>query len=388
MSTRPRILIVDDVPANLEILNALLARDFDVSAALNGQDALNVANSDRPPDLILLDIMMPGMDGYEVCRLLKREKSTRHIPVIFVTAMSKDEDEERGFSAGAVDYITKPISPAITLARIRTHLKLNSHARLLKEEVRSRTRELERARDEAEAANKAKSAFLANMSHELRTPLNAIMGVTRLLLDNKPSSEEEALLQDELQAVNRLMRIINDLLELSDAEAGGLALCREEFTLMDVISPLLTAYGNQAKKQGLGFSASVDDSVPEKVTGDSQRIRQVLMNLLNNSLRFTEKGSVSLDVHAWTSSNKGGETNIIRFKVHDTGIGIAEDKVEHIFEPFVITEDYMTKKRDGAGLGLAISKSLVELMGGSIWIESAPEQGTTAVFTVPCSKEA
>ena len=279
--------MVDDTPSNLEILSELLAPDYQVSVATNGFDALALAGSDPSPDLILLDIMMPRLDGYQVCEQLKAQESTRQIPVIFVTATSDFESEEYGLNMGAVDYITKPFTPSIILARIRTHLALSNKTRLLQRLIRDRTAELEKARDAAEQAHKAKSNFLANMSHELRTPLNGIMGMTRLLMETTDSEDQREFLKDSWESSSRLLTMVNDLLELSSAESGNLLLCAHCFQARDALASLLQHYRQWAHEKGLGFHVSFSDDIPPRLCADLDRIRQVLMNLLNNAMRFT-----------------------------------------------------------------------------------------------------
>ncbi|MDK2957689.1 MAG: two-component system, sensor histidine kinase [Desulfovibrionales bacterium] len=387
---KARILVVDDTPANLEILGDLLKPEYHVHLALNGLDALKLASSDTAPDLLLLDIMMPGLDGYQVCEALKAREETRHIPIIFVTAVTDIESEEKGLSLGAVDYITKPFTPSIVLARVKTHLKLHNQTRHLQSLVKERTAELEKARLEAEAANRAKSVFLANMSHELRTPLNGVMGMTQLLLASNPSKEQAEFLKTTQLSSAHLLAMVNDLLELANAEAGATHLEPSPCNLRQSLRHVINHYQRRAEAKGLDFDAAFGDDVPEEVRVDGNRTRQVLMNILNNALRFTDQGCIRLSVHAWEGAQKADSDNKLNliFTVKDTGVGIDPKQREHMFDPFVIGEDYLTKKYSGAGLGLSISKKLVALMGGDIWLEDSQEDGTVCNFTVPCDRSA
>jgi len=384
---RARILVVDDTPSNLEILAELLSDEHQVITVLDGETALRMAFSEHKPDLVLLDVMMPGTDGYQVCSALKADPRTSAIPVIFVTARSEQGDEEHGFHLGAADYITKPFQPGTVKARVRTHLALYNHNRALEGLVAERTVELERARAEAERANRAKSVFLSNMSHELRTPLNGILGMTQLLTQGAQDEDQRTFLSYQQDSAARLLVLVNDLLELSDIEARAVTLRPEEFALRPALEDFVALYRKQAQDKGLDFRLSMDPSVPERLTADLPRVRQVLMNLMNNALRYTEKGEVSLGVTCWQDARVDlgqGGVPALCLTVADTGIGIAPEQCKMIFEPFVIGEDYLTKRFSGAGLGLSISKRLVEFMGGRIWLESEEGRGTVVSFTVPC----
>lgn len=384
---KARILIVDDNPANLDILSNLLSPEYRVNVATNGNDALRIALSDEPPDLVLLDIIMPDIDGYQVCATMKANEQTRPIPIIFVTAMNDMENEEKGLRLGAVDYITKPFNPSIIIARVKTHLSLYNQSRLLQSLVSERTAELEKARDDAEAANRAKSTFLANMSHELRTPLNGIHGMTQLLLESNPTEDQKEFLQDTWESSSRMLVIVNNLLELSGVEAGKVHLCPCRFEIRKSLEPILDLYRDQAIHKGLEFSSSLETGLPAILYADIGRIRQVLMNLLNNALRFTNSGSIDVSVKPWDKSeiNSSQKTLHLYFCIKDTGIGIPKEKQEYIFEAFSIGEDLMTKVHSGAGLGLSIAKHLVDLMNGHIWLESQEGDGSAVCFTIPCA---
>jgi signal transduction histidine kinase len=377
---KARILVVDDTPANLEILGDLLKPEYHVHLALNGLDALKLASSDTAPDLLLLDIMMPGLDGYQVCEALKAREETRHIPIIFVTAVTDIESEEKGLSLGAVDYITKPFTPSIVLARVKTHLKLHNQTRHLQSLVKERTAELEKARLEAEAANRAKSVFLANMSHELRTPLNGVIGMLESVLLTGADTEWESKLSAALEAAEHLARLVDDVLDFSRVEADKMTLDSTPFDLRRLSSSIDNILRPQFKKKGLGLSWESDRDLVHYLVGDARRIMQVVVNLLSNALKHTTAGGVRVHI----SQESGGvqeDDLILALQVVDTGSGIPQDKLESIFESFTQLEETGQRSSGGAGLGLALCRRLARLMGGDVVAQSEPGRGSAFTFT-------
>ena len=375
------ILIVDDTPENLHFLNSALMDEYVVSTARNGSLALRLAAMEPQPDLIILDIVMPGMDGYEVCQKLKMDLHTRDIPVIFVTAMSSEKDELYGFQMGAIDYISRPISKPIVKSRVRTHLTMRKFMLEMEEQnarlIQARKNAEEMA-EKAALANKAKSDFLANMSHEIRTPMNVVLGMSEVLLDTNLEAEQRRLVQIMQRSGRALLAVINDVLDFSRIEAGRFTISELPFSPRQVVEE--TAYLMQmvAEEKGLTLQMDVVSGIPSAVLGDDGRVRQVLINLLGNAIKFTQHGQVSARLSLYPE-----EKGTLLFSVADTGIGIAPEHVEHIFEYFTQADTNISRRYGGTGLGLAISEKLVELMGGRIWVESQLGQGSTFFFTLP-----
>uniref|UniRef100_I2PZS4 histidine kinase n=1 Tax=Desulfovibrio sp. U5L TaxID=596152 RepID=I2PZS4_9BACT len=229
-------------------------------------------------------------------------------------------------------------------------------------------------------AGAAKEIFLANMSHELRTPLNGIMGMLSLLLQGELASRQRQFLELAMEASNQLLGVVNDLLELTNISMGRLELAEVPFRLRQGLSGLLTACAEDATRRGLAFTAAIDDDVPDVLVGDLARLRQILLNIIGNAIKFTEKGAVSVHVSLWDSPQRQ-HASTVRFCVRDTGVGIPADKHGHIFERFAIGEDFLNKRYAKTGLGLSISKEIVEKMGGAMRLESVQGQGSAFSFT-------
>jgi signal transduction histidine kinase len=363
----PKILIVDDTQLNIEKLKDLLApNNYQIECANDGRKALKLALNEEY-DLMLLDIIMPGMDGFEVCKRMKQNHHTAQIPVIFLTGQTEPESIRKGFEAGAVDYVAKPFNKNELLARVKNHIELK----------RSR-KELMEAKLAAEEALKYKSEFLANMSHEIRTPINGIIGMSEFLANTKLEEKQEEYLRIIRSSANSLLNLINDILDFSKFEAGKIELEKIHFDLYEHIEDTLKSMDFKAKEKNLRFHRSISKNVPRYVEGDPTRLRQILLNLISNALKFTEKGKISINVQTLENTP---EVSLIKFEITDTGIGIGKEGVGRLFKSFSQVDASTTRQYGGTGLGLVISKSLAELMGGAIGVISELGKGSTFWFT-------
>jgi signal transduction histidine kinase len=377
------LLIVDDRQENLSVLFEYLNHmGFRVLVAESGQDALDLVQ-ESPPDLILMDIMMPGMDGFETCRRLKSNPAAADTPVIFVTSLSEAVDKLKGFEAGGVDYITKPFQQEDVVARIATHLNLRRLRKDLEEKNACLQQEIslrKAAEKAADTANLAKSEFLANMSHELRTPLNGILGYAQILARDKSLTWQQQKGVDIIERSGRhLLNLINSVLDLAKIEARKMELHQTSFQLLNFLNGVVETIRVQAEPLKLSLDYQPGPDLPRAVRGDEKRLGQVLLNLMSNAVKFTPRGGVTLRV---TRSGDLSETRRavrVRFQVEDTGIGIPGKSIEEIFSPFKQIKDH-TRSVEGTGLGLSISREIVRLMGGELQVKSRVGEGSVFWF--------
>jgi signal transduction histidine kinase len=350
------ILIVDDTPANLTVLaNMLTQEGYKVRPAINGEVALRAVQSQRP-DLILLDIRLPDMDGYEVCQRLKADPSTQSIPVLFISALDEIEDKMRAFQVGGVDYITKPFQLQEVLARVQTHLLL--------EERRRQIEQLLEKKDE----------ILQIVSHDLKNPLGVIIGYADLLQFG--GIELQTATESIIRTARFMQHMVLDLLEIALAE-GKLELKLKQQAINHLLKEVFEAYNSQAREKQQRFTW--DSEAPDVlVLIDALRFRQVISNLLSNAIKYTPPGG---QVHLGLTP----APDHVRITVADTGLGIPADALSHLFQKFYRVQSKAHLESEGTGLGLAIVKTIVEQHGGQIEVESQLGQGTTFTVYLPIS---
>jgi signal transduction histidine kinase len=369
------VLLVDDHEENLIALEAVLSDlGCQLVRARSGNEALRCLLKQKFA-VMLLDVQMPEMDGYEVARYARDNAHTREVPIIFLTAANQTEAAMlRGYGSGAVDYLLKPFNPSVLRSKVRVFLELASS----RQRLALTMRELEQARQEAERASRFKSQFLANMSHELRTPLNAIIGFGELLEDPQSGSltpQQSEFLRHIVASGKHLVDLMNDILDLARIEAGRVEIRRERVATASLIESVRDVVRAMAVKKGIDLVCNVDGPLPDAQL-DPVRVKQILYNLLSNGIKFTPvPGQVRLNATA--------DDHALVLSVQDTGIGIRPSDQARLFHEFERIDPERGPRQEGTGLGLALTKKLVELHGGSIEVESEPGKGSTFSVRLP-----
>jgi signal transduction histidine kinase len=361
-SKRKKIFAVDDNLDELGIIKNALKALYEVYPCSSAPVMFDLLEHVQP-DLILLDVEMLGMNGYETIKKLKSFNKYREIPVMFLTSMSDEQSEIEGLKLGAVDYIRKPFVTSLLLRRVETHIALQNILN-------------------------AKSEFLSHMSHEIRSPLNAVIGMITIASGTDDIQRIKYCLERADNASRYLLGLINDILDMSKIEANKLELSYMEINIEKMLAGILNVISVRADEKHQQITVNVNENVPPYIIGDELRLSQVITNLFTNAIKFTpDGGKIELNAKMLedAQSDEDGEITL-RIEVADNGIGISPEKQKRLFTSYNQADNSISNTFGGTGLGLAISKRIVELMQGKIWIESELDKGSKFIFTIKAKK--
>ncbi len=391
--TDAKILIIDDQIANIEVLEDLLdAQGYtNITSTTDPREALHLF-AIHEPDIVLLDLMMPYLDGFQVMAQLKPLMSEGvFVPILVLTADATSDTKKRALTEGASDFITKPFDITEVGLRIKNLLltsylmsELKDQNALLEIKVKERTSQLvetnkmlEAAKNKAEASNKLKTAFMQNISHEVRTPLNGILGFSSLIGDPELTADEREEFMNLLQeSSDRLVKTITDYMDISLIVSGSMEVQKKKFSFVPMLENIKNKYGKIAHAKSLNYTLNIPEECRSiEIETDQELLEKSVIQLVDNAFKFTKEGSVQLGVSL--------NDTILTVYVQDTGVGISMDAQEKVFESFIQEDVSNTRGHEGSGLGLTITKGIMELLGGNVTIESEKNSGTKIMLSLP-----
>ncbi len=372
------LLIVDDIATNLKVISEYLKNyNFNIMTARSGETALERIRHGQP-DIILLDVMMPGIDGFETCRRLKANESTQDIPVIFMTALADTENKLKGFEVGAVDYVTKPLQQEEVLARVTTHLRLRDLSWRLQEKNKHLAE-----------LNANKDKFFSDIAHDLHTPFNTLLGNSHLMLkelDMLTPVEQQQLAQHIYTSSLTVHSLVETLMTWSSMQRVQMQYPRDEINLSNLAQQAIELWQDTAIRKNIELTHDIEEEL--YVCADEIMLGTVMRNLLANALKYTLSGGwVTLSTKSPAVNNGGQQPGeFIAVSVADMGVGISQENMSKLFRIDLPHSTPGTAKETGAGLGLMMCKEMVAYNGGRIWVESEVGRGTSVTFTVPLAE--
>lgn len=405
------ILVVDDQPQNIRLIGTFLRKYYNLLIAENGPKAIDTAIS-KQPDLILLDIMMPDMSGFEVCEVLKKNEITKEIPIIFLTAKTETDDILKAFEIGGVDYVTKPFNAMELMARIRAHIELKNSKEIIKdqfEQLKQKNEQLKKTyedlehqaqhlnklymqliknetflrntNEELKKLNEMKDRFFSIVSHDLRSPFAGILTITDIIKNHADTVSKEELismLQSLNETAQQTYKFIEDLLEWSRSQMGRIQMNIVEEDLHTIVTGTILTLKQQAEIKNIEINSRIQSGTFAMF--DNNMMATIVRNLISNAIKFTPKGGkITLKAEAIEKEGK----RFIRLAVSDTGVGMTEQQVANLFSLDKVQSTPGTEKEKGTGLGIMICRDFINKMNGELSVESKLNEGTTFFVDVP-----
>jgi two-component system sensor histidine kinase/response regulator len=386
---RQKILVVDDNPKNRAICEEIFQDDYDLVNAEDGLTALRLVR-ELQPDVVLLDVMMPGLNGYEVCQRMKTDPATRHIPVIIVSAKGQTNEIIEGFDRRADDYIVKPFVNSELRARVTAALRLKQAQDELQQanrKLQEHTRKLEEANERLKELDRIKAGFTAMLVHDLRSPLSVVQVTLQMLESDElvARSEYQTLIRESLASCNELFDLTSDLMEIFRSESTTMVLSKSRISLQALVEEPFRQATVLAKKKEITLELSIPEPLPDLCV-DAYKMQRALTNLLSNAVKFTPRaGTISLNVYS-RSATADDPTPVVLIEVADSGDGIPAHDLPYIFDPY-----YQANTKNstiGSGLGLAIVKRVVAAHGGEVSVKSRLGQGSRFSIRLPLDSRA